>query len=179
MVWRKYRRNKKSQPLGISDVLKAWVKSKGLQQEFSQYTVLARWPAVVGERLAARTRPMKMEKGVLTVAVATSAWLNELNFMRGDLVARINQELGQGSVVGIRLVLGDVPLQDPAENDEVDAESPPSAERAPVEVPEEVQAAVDQLIKESVADEDLRRAIREARLAQYRGLENDTIGEEC
>ncbi len=47
------------------------------------------WRLAVGARIADRTRPVSLEKGVLVVRVATSAWANELQMLAPELVARL------------------------------------------------------------------------------------------
>jgi hypothetical protein len=46
------------------------------------------WRAIVGERIAARTRVASLSKGVLTIRVASAAWSTELSFLETDLLAR-------------------------------------------------------------------------------------------
>jgi hypothetical protein len=47
------------------------------------------WRAAVGPRIADRARPWTLERGVLTVKVATSVWANELQMLAPELVARL------------------------------------------------------------------------------------------
>ena len=49
------------------------------------------WRAAVGPRIADRARPWTLERGVLTVKVATSVWANELQLLAPELVARLKQ----------------------------------------------------------------------------------------
>ena len=49
------------------------------------------WRAAVGPRIADRARPWTLERGVLTVKVATSVWANELQMLAPELVARLKQ----------------------------------------------------------------------------------------
>lgn len=46
------------------------------------------WRAIVGERIAARTRVASLSKGVLTIRVASAAWSTELSFLEAELFAR-------------------------------------------------------------------------------------------
>ncbi len=46
------------------------------------------WRAIVGERIAARTRVASLSKGVLTIRVASAAWSTELSFLEVELLAR-------------------------------------------------------------------------------------------
>lgn len=46
------------------------------------------WSAIVGDRIAARTRVASLSKGFLTIRVASSAWGTELSFLESDLLKR-------------------------------------------------------------------------------------------
>jgi predicted nucleic acid-binding Zn ribbon protein len=48
----------------------------------------SRWPAVVGERLAAETAPVRLERGVLVVAASTQAWAAQVRFLEREIAAR-------------------------------------------------------------------------------------------
>lgn len=51
----------------------------------------AEWTSIVGPRIAARTRVGKLRQGVLTVKVASSAWSQELSFLKLQLVAKLRR----------------------------------------------------------------------------------------
>jgi Dna[CI] antecedent, DciA len=47
------------------------------------------WRALVGPRIANRTRVGRLYRGVLTIYVATSAWGSELSFLKDELIAKL------------------------------------------------------------------------------------------
>jgi hypothetical protein len=51
----------------------------------------AQWTTIVGPRIAGRTRVGGLFKNVLTVKVASSAWSNELSFLKVDLIAKLQR----------------------------------------------------------------------------------------
>jgi len=53
-----------------------------------------RWPQVVGERLALRTRPVLLRGRRLYLAVDSSAWAAELSYLRGELCRLIRERAG-------------------------------------------------------------------------------------
>ena len=66
------------------------------------------WDRVVGPRIAARSEPYRLERGILLVRVASSAWANELSLLCDPIVEQLR---GQGiAVTGVRFVVGDVAL---------------------------------------------------------------------
>ena len=139
-------------------VLGRWLHNHGRDHDIRAHMIHHRWGDLVGSRLAERTQPISLRGGLLTVVVASAAWLNELSFMRGEMVRQINQLIGHGTVKAVRLVAGRV-RPSPA--------SPPIQELpGHVELPPDEVERIEREVKEQVSDPDLRDAIRQARLAQ-------------
>jgi hypothetical protein len=66
------------------------------------------WDRVVGPRIAARSEPDRLERGILLVRVASSAWANELSLLSEPIVEQLR---AQGiDVTAVRFVVGDVAL---------------------------------------------------------------------
>ncbi len=80
---------KATAPATLGDVL------VGTEEIFAQRSGSAirraEWTAIVGSRIASRTRVGKLNRGVLTVKVASSAWSNELSFLKTQLLAKLNR----------------------------------------------------------------------------------------
>jgi predicted nucleic acid-binding Zn ribbon protein len=76
----------------VGDLLPAVLKSVGLEHKFREQEVLALWPEVVGEHIAARTQAVRVEKGVLYVHVDHGAWMQELHFKEKELLARLREK---------------------------------------------------------------------------------------
>jgi hypothetical protein len=49
------------------------------------------WKAAVGARIADRSRPMALERGVLTIRAATSVWANELQLLSEPIRERLRE----------------------------------------------------------------------------------------
>ncbi len=64
------------------------------------------WPVVVGQRLAAHTRPLAFAEGVLEVGVGESEWQAQLEGMTGELRAQVNTWWGCALVREVRFVPG-------------------------------------------------------------------------
>ncbi len=62
------------------------------------------WPRIVGEKLAARTRPLRCFGGVLEVTADGKDWCNQLDDMKNEFRRRINDSWGGGLVSQIRFV---------------------------------------------------------------------------
>ena len=66
-------------------------------------SVFGRWAQIVGSDLAAHTTPEKLTDGELTVAADSTAWATQLRLLSGQLVKRLNAEMGDGTVLRVRV----------------------------------------------------------------------------
>lgn len=67
--------------------------------------VLTGWPQVVGEAVAAHTRPRTLRQGVLVVEVDSPEWATQLRYLEEDLLRRLGRSVRPGVVTGIRAVV--------------------------------------------------------------------------
>lgn len=150
--------------LHVGRVLRRWLKRQQLDGQVDTYELKVRWVDLVSERIAARTEPRSLRDGLLTVAVANSAWLTELSFLRQQLIERINSGVGAARVRGIRFVIGSVPALQPAAGRAI---PPPPDISADDRVHAEERACRD--VPELVDDELRRRILRAHRAQLLRG----------
>lgn len=117
------------------------------------------WRGIVGARIASRTRVGRLQKGVLTIQVASSAWSSELSFLKADILRKLQ---GAGhDIVNLRFV--------------VDKWDAPSEKRhplvrhlpTPVALPAELEARLKR-----VDDPNLRAAIADAAKYSLADLNN-------
>ncbi len=66
-------------------------------------SVFGRWAQIVGSDLAAHTTPERLAEGELTVAADSTAWATQVRLLSGQLVRRLNAELGDGTVLRVRV----------------------------------------------------------------------------
>jgi predicted nucleic acid-binding Zn ribbon protein len=73
-------------------------------------TTLARvqgvWERVAGETIAAAARPSAERDGVLTVTCTAAVWAQELDLLAGELIARLNDDLGEPAIRELRCRTG-------------------------------------------------------------------------
>ena len=90
-------------------VLDRLVETKGWSTEISVHTLLGRWAALVGPVNAAHSHPEAYADTVLTVRTESTAWASALRLQAAQIVARLNEALGHGSVTRIVVLGPDVP----------------------------------------------------------------------
>jgi predicted nucleic acid-binding Zn ribbon protein len=68
--------------------------------------VMGRWPQIVGEKLADHCAPQRYDEDerVLIVQCESPVWATEVRRLAPSLVARLNEDLGHGTVRQIRVL---------------------------------------------------------------------------
>ncbi|MBV6497181.1 MAG: hypothetical protein JFAIHJKO_02318 [Pyrinomonadaceae bacterium] len=66
--------------------------------EVLESLVFSTWPAAVGELVGKRTQPLRFESKRLTVAVEDKTWKVHLEELAGQILAKLNNLCGNGSV---------------------------------------------------------------------------------
>lgn len=96
----------KKRPVAVSEALEGYLQRTGLARRVGQAQVIPDWPSLVGPQIAAVATPESVTPdGVLFVRVTTSAWMNELQLMTPDIMARIDAGRGAGRIATIRWLL--------------------------------------------------------------------------
>jgi predicted nucleic acid-binding Zn ribbon protein len=82
----------------LSDALSIAPFAPGLREQ----SVLASWPEIVGETIAAHSEAVALSNGTLFIAVDSSVWAQELSLLRAKIAAAIDARLGPGHVRDLR-----------------------------------------------------------------------------
>ena len=88
-------------PRPVAASLDAVARNLGGQGGPALVDLLGRWPAVVGEQLAAHSRPVSLRGGALVIGVDEPAWAAQLGWLEADLRRRLSEALGAGVVTRI------------------------------------------------------------------------------
>jgi hypothetical protein len=135
---------KRREPVPFQDLVAPLFQERGRAQHLTLTVIRRHWEEVVGPDLARKTHPLRVRRGVLWVAAPDSSWAYQLQFMRTEILQRLEGALGSSDVREVRFK--EAPLPAPA-----DAPRPP-APAEPDPLPDErlVRAA------EAIADPALR-----------------------
>ena len=95
-------------PLPLGDVARQEFSALGLADRLREADIWKFWPEVVGPTVAARAMPLRIIKGILTVAVSSGPWKQELGFLKGMMKEKLNDRLGGEVVKDIVLKSGRV-----------------------------------------------------------------------
>ena len=87
----------------LDDVLAA---SFGMADSVLLEAVQDAWPELVGEQIAAQSRPAALRKGRLDIEVHNASWLYVLKTTQAEAIAERVAEFSDGKVTDVRLVPG-------------------------------------------------------------------------
>lgn len=95
-------------PVGLGAAINRLITERGWETPAAVGGVMGRWPQIVGEDLANHCVPLKYddapEERVLTVQCDSTAWATQLRLLAPRLVARLNEDLGHGTVRVIKVL---------------------------------------------------------------------------
>jgi hypothetical protein len=116
--------------------------------------VVAAWPELVGEQVAANAWPARIARdGTLHVNASSSSWAFELGQLAGEILPRLQEALGEAAPKRLRFAPGPLP--------ELSAEaSTASPEPLPEPTPEQVREAEEWA--SAIGSEELRKTVEKA-----------------
>jgi hypothetical protein len=66
------------------------------------------WDRAVGSIIAANTKAHNIKNGTLFVKVSTSVWMQQLQFMKQEIIDKVNAGLEKQSIMHIHFSIGEV-----------------------------------------------------------------------
>lgn len=88
-------------PAAVGSAIERLVADSGWSTEVSVHAVLGRWPQIVGPDVARHCTPVSYSDTVVAVQADSTAWATQLRLLAAQVVARLNAELGDGTVTRI------------------------------------------------------------------------------
>lgn len=79
----------------LAESLNELIKNLEIEKPLKQGQALDLWYEVVGEKVAKKTKPIKIEHGKLFVRVTSPSWRNELQFYKHQIMHDLNERLGE------------------------------------------------------------------------------------
>ncbi|MBO0652349.1 DUF721 domain-containing protein [Streptomyces triculaminicus] len=93
-------------PLPLGAAINRLITERGWETPAAVGGVMGRWPQMVGPEVALHCEPQRYDEDarVLTVQCDSTAWATQLRLLAPTLVARLNDDLGQGTVKMIKVL---------------------------------------------------------------------------
>lgn len=103
--WRGLPEKREERPLvAVSEAIQGLVSRLGLRERINEADILAAWKDVVGDFLAAHSRPSRLVKGVLHIEVMQPSVRYELDrTWRPEILRKLRERFGKNAVKEIRL----------------------------------------------------------------------------
>jgi predicted nucleic acid-binding Zn ribbon protein len=96
-------RPRRDDPQPLNAAVGGLLSARGWRQRVAVGAVFGDWSQIVGPQLASHTRPDGFDNGELTVTADSDAWAAQVRLMAPQLVKRLAEELGHGTVTRIRV----------------------------------------------------------------------------
>jgi len=85
-------------PQLLDTTVRRLVNDLGWEVDLRVHGVIARWPEIVGTAIAEHCTPTSYAEGRLSVRTDSTAWATQLTLLAANVVRRLNEELGDGTV---------------------------------------------------------------------------------
>lgn len=88
-------------PQLVKSLLERLIGDHGWDVNLRVHGLFGRWTELVGDDIGEHATPESFNDGVLTVRTDSTAWATQLTLLAPQIVARLNEELGHGTVTAI------------------------------------------------------------------------------
>jgi hypothetical protein len=141
------------------------MKGLELDHQLKAYSLWGAWREVLGDTLAHHTHPSVIRNRILFVDVSHPTWIHQLQFMKSNLLQKMNAFLGEPLLQDIRFRLGKIPP--------MLAATPEKVTWHKEELDSEILGQIDHTLQH-ILDADIKKALRDllikgARLEKHRG----------
>ena len=92
------------EPEKIGDLILDSINKMGFAERIQRQSAVVRWSEIVGEKIAAETEALRVEGSTLVIKVYKAAWRQQLTFLKDELLARLEADLGKDHIADIRFV---------------------------------------------------------------------------
>jgi len=96
-------------PTAVSEILEKIFGKSGHAKKYKEAQLVHLWEQIVGPKLALHTHPQRIENECLICLVDNSAWLHEIQYMKHDIVKKINEVMHKRLVKNIFFKLSQIP----------------------------------------------------------------------
>jgi len=100
---------KKQEPVHIKSIISDVLKKYSHAKQSNIFQISENWESAVGTTIANDSRPWKINGNTLEVHVSGPSWLQQLNYMKNDIINKLNEHLGQQVINKIRFSVAHIP----------------------------------------------------------------------
>lgn len=100
--------NRRNQSNGMGGLISHVLRTFELESRLKEQTCIMVWDEVVGEQVAKAAQPELIRDGRMFVITKSPVWANELSLYKKDMIARLNQKVGENVLKDIVFKAGRV-----------------------------------------------------------------------
>ncbi len=163
------RRARQLKPEMLGEILGKILKKRNIPHTSTDRRLLAIWRRAVGPQIASQTHPDSLKRGVLFVRVSAPVWMHQLQFMKEEILGKLNELSFPEEVRNLHFSIGEIPTPPPggANPPAPDPDLPPLAGRDRTMMRESLDTVRDpelrEIMERVMAREIGRRRQREKR----------------
>jgi hypothetical protein len=95
-------------PRLIRSILEKTLKDLEIDVPLKSYSIWGAWKEIVGDPIAHQTQPRAIRNRILFIDVSHPTWIQQLQFLKPQLLEKINGFLGEPLIQDIRFKLGKI-----------------------------------------------------------------------
>lgn len=95
-------------PASVTDLLGSILRGTPAELRLKEGRIWEVWDEAIGGKIAAHAQPVAFREGTLTVHVDSAPWLQQLTYLKKDLIAKVNEALEEELVKELHLKSGKV-----------------------------------------------------------------------
>ena len=95
-------------PAPLGTILQQAIQASRIDVDLDAYRLWQHWKDVVGPAIAENTRPEVIKRKLLVVHVSSAPWMQQLQFLKPELIEKLNETIGKEVVGDIRFKIGPV-----------------------------------------------------------------------
>ena len=95
-------------PAAISGLLSAYLRGTPVEKRLEEGRIWVIWEQAVGNRIASHAVPCAFREGTLTLTVDSAPWMQQLTYLKQELIGKVNEALGEEMVKEISMKAGRV-----------------------------------------------------------------------
>lgn len=93
---------KRTEPQSVGDVLRLAIQDSDMARRLDEVKATLVWTEIVSPAIAQRCGKPRVDKGIMTIPVASAALRHELTMSRTSLIRHINSRIGRDTLSDIR-----------------------------------------------------------------------------
>jgi predicted nucleic acid-binding Zn ribbon protein len=100
------RKKRKAKFVHIGNIIGDVLKNYRRESDAELIMVWQIWDSIVGDVISPNAKPAAFKGRVLLVHVSSSTWIHQLQFLKKEMIAKLNQALGKTLIDDLKFKIG-------------------------------------------------------------------------